>query len=429
MESETTPHALASERLGELADAALADCQSIAEFTDTPGQITRLFLSPATRRLHRWLTDRMQRAGMTVRVDALGNIVGRRQATRVGNHSAPKAFLIGSHIDTVVNAGRYDGVLGVSLAIAVVQSLESAPLPFHIDVIAFSEEEGYRFHTPYLGSAAVAGQFERRWLELVDRHGISLANAIASFGLDLTALPAAAYLPESVLGFVEAHIEQGPMLTAQGWPIAVVSALAGQTRMRFRFIGEAGHAGTLPMESRHDALATAAEVILAAEQLGRRTPGLRATMGTMEVGPNVRNVVPGDVLCSVDIRHTDDLKRRSAVESLLQSAHLAAKSRDVTFHCEAADEQPAVACDRELLGQLSAAAQSAGYPYGVTFSGAGHDLFMMAKLCPSAMLFVRHDGVSHHPNESVTAADVAAAADVLRRTILQLAANANGGAP
>jgi allantoate deiminase len=262
----------------------------------------------------------------------------------------------------------------------------------------------------------------------VDRHGISLANAIASFGLDLTALPAAAYPPDSVLGYLEVHIEQGSVLEAQGWPIAVVSALAGQTRMRFRFIGEAGHAGTLPMENRHDALAAAAEVILAAEALGRQIPELRATVGTIEVGPNVRNVVPGDVLCSVDIRHPNDLKRRTAVESLLQAAHLAAKVRDVSFHCEAADEQPAVACHPRLMEQLSKAAQAAGYPPGVTFSGAGHDLVMMAKLCPAGMLFVRHNGVSHHPSEAVAAADVAAAADVLRRTILQLAANANGSA-
>lgn len=423
--SQNSAHcAIDPDQLAGLAASVMRGCDSIAEFSDVPGQITRLFLSPATRQLHAWLTQRMEQAGMTVRVDAVGNVIGH-SSTALGTVNQRRTLIIGSHIDSVVNAGRYDGPLGVMLGIAVVESLKGQPLPFDIDVIAFSEEEGVRFHTPYLGSAAVAGQFERRWLDLVDRHGITLANAATTFGLDLTRLPAAAYTPASVLGYLEAHIEQGPVLEQNGWPVAVVSALAGQTRMRFRFIGAAGHAGTLPMEARSDALAAAAELILAAESLARRTPGLRATIGTMEVGPNVRNVIPGDVICSVDVRHPGDAERRTAVEALLHAAHLAGKTRDVTFHCEAADEQPAVACDLGLVGHLSTAVKAAGYPEGVTFSGAGHDLVMMAKLCPSAMLFIRHPGVSHHPTESVAATDVAAAIDVLQRTIRSLAATTN----
>jgi allantoate deiminase len=294
------------------------------------------------------------------------------------------------------------------------------PLPLAIDVIAFSEEEGARFHTPYLGSAAVAGQFERRWLDLVDRHGITVANAITTFGLDLTALPAAAYGKSQTVGYLEAHIEQGPLLEQYGWPVAVVTALAGQSRMRSRFIGRAGHAGTLPMEGRADALSAAAEFILAVESLARRTPGLRATVGYLEVGPNVRNVVPGDVLCSVDVRHPHDAQRRTAVESLLQAAHLAGKTRDVSFHCEAADEQPSVACDPNLRRHLSSAIEEAGHPLGEVFSGAGHDLVMMSRLCPSAMLFVRNSGISHHPTESVSTGDVAAAIDVMRRAVLAI---------
>jgi allantoate deiminase len=201
----------------------------------------------------------------------------------------------------------------------------------------------------------------------------------------------------------------------------VVTSLAGQSRMRFRFIGCSGHAGTLPMEVRADALAAAAEFILAAESLARHTPGLRATVGMLEIGPNVRNVVPGDALCSLDVRHPNDGERRRAIDSLLQTAHIAGKSRDVTFHCEAADEQPAVACDSNLRRHLSTAIRLAGYPDGETFSGAGHDLVMMSRLCPSAMLFVRHPGVSHHPTESVAAEDVAAAVDVIRRTVLKVA--------
>ncbi len=410
----------------------MADCDTAAGFTDAPGQIVRLFLSSATKRLHAWLRERMTRAGMIVRVDALGNVIGHYtphpgyattdvQPLARGKEEDPSRVLIlGSHIDTVVNAGRYDGPLGVMLAIAVVESLDGMRLPFGIEVIAFSDQEGARFHTPYLGSAAVAGQFERRWLDLVDRHGITLANAITTFGLDLTRLPAAAYDPTRVLGYLEAHIEQGPILEQNGWPVAVVTALAGQTRMRFRFIGRAGHAGTQPMEVRADALTAAAELVLAAETLARRTPGLRATVGTLEVGPNVRNVVPGDVLCSVDVRHPDDAQRRSAVECLLQLAHVAGKSRDVTFHCEAADEQPAVACDPQLRKHLSTAIESAGYPLGVTFSGAGHDLVMMSRLCPSAMLFVRHSGISHYPSDSLAEEDVAAALDVLRRTVIEI---------
>jgi allantoate deiminase len=413
---------LEAERLSQLAASVMNDCDAVAEFTDVPGQVTRLFLSPATKRLHVWLTKRMTRAGMTVAVDAVGNVIGHYPAEGKANGEA-QVLILGSHVDTVINAGRYDGPLGVMLAIAAVESLNGARLPFAIDVIAFSEEEGARFHTPYLGSAAVAGQFERRWLDLVDRHGISLANAITTFGLNLTALPAAAYEPKRVVGYLEAHIEQGPVLEQNGWPVAIVSSLAGQSRMRFRFIGRAGHAGTLPMELRADALAAAAEFISATESLSRRTPNLRATVGTIEVGPNLRNVVPGDVLCSVDVRHPDDAQRRASVESLLQAAHIAARSRDVSFHCEAADEQPSVECDSILRKNLAAAVESAGYPVGEIFSGAGHDLVMMSRLCRSAILFIRHPGMSHHPGESVAVEDVAVALDVVRRTILILAAS------
>jgi allantoate deiminase len=417
--TSTTLSEIGSQRLTQLAESVMMDCDALAEFTDAPGQITRFFLSPATKRLHGWLTQRMARAGMSVRVDALGNVIGHYAAADASPNS--RVLIFGSHIDTVVNAGRYDGPLGVMLAIAVVESFCGARLPFAIEVIAFSEEEGTRFHTPYLGSAAVSGQFERRWLNLVDRHGITLANAITTFGLDLTTLPAAAYDPARVIAYLEAHIEQGPLLEQNGWPVAVITSLAGQSRMRFRFIGRSGHAGTLPMEARADALAAAAEFVLATESLARRTPGLRATVGMLEVGPNVRNVVPSDAVCSLDIRHPSDTERRRAVDSLLQTAHIAGKSRDVAFHCEAADEQPAVACDSNLRRYLSTAIKSAGYPDGETFSGAGHDLVMMSRLCPSAMLFVRHPGVSHHPSESVAVEDVAVALDVMRRTVLKMA--------
>ena len=419
MPADTISSAIDSQRLAQLAESVMIGCDAMAQFTDVPGQITRLFLSPATKRLHHWLTQRMSDAGMRVHVDALGNVIGHYATA--SDSSECRRFILGSHVDTVINAGPYDGPLGVMLAITVVESLAGMRLPFGIDVIAFSEEEGVRFRTPYLGSSAVAGCFERQWLDFVDRNGITLANAITTFGLDLTALPAAAYDPAHVVGYLEAHIEQGPVLEQNRWPVAVVRALAGQSRMRFRFIGQAGHAGTLPMESRADALAAAAEFILAAESLGCRTPGLRTTVGTLEIGPNVRNVVPGDAICSVDVRHPDDTERHRAVDSLLQAAHIAGKSRDVTFHCEAADEQPAVTCDPVLTQHLSAAIAAAGYPEVETFSGAGHDLVMMSRLCPAAMLFIRHPGVSHHPNESVDLRDVAAALDVIRRTVLALA--------
>ena len=424
MPNNFTSSNLDAERLARLAESVMEGCDAMAGFSDVAGQTTRLFLSPATKRLHDWLRSRMSDARMSVRVDSLGNMIGHRAADV--DQSNSRVLLLGSHVDTVINAGRYDGSLGVMLSIAAVESLADVRLPFGIDVIAFSEEEGVRFHTPYLGSAALAGQFERRWLELVDRHGISLANAITTFGLDLMKLPSVSYDPARVLGYIAAHIEQGPVLMQQGWPVAVVTSLAGQTRMRFRFIGQIGHAGTLPMELRADALAAAAELILEGEALGRRTPGLRVTIGQLEVGPNIRNIVPGDVLCSVDVRHPEDCERRKAVDALLQAAHIAGRTRDVSFHCEAADEQPAVACDLGLRQKLSTAIQSVGYPHGETFCGAGHDLVMMSRLCPAAMLFVRHPGVSHHPSESVAVEDVGVALDVLRRTILALAAEMGG---
>jgi allantoate deiminase len=417
--SETLSSTLDLCQVGKFANTALADCETIATFSDVPGQTTRLFLTAATKRLHTWLRQRMERAGLQVRVDALGNVIGHYPAAE--STQPERVLLVGSHLDTVVNAGRYDGPLGVMLGVALIESLAGQKLPYAIDIVAFSEEEGVRFHTPYLGSAAIAGQFERRWFDLVDKNGITLANAIASFGLNVSALPAAAYDPARVIGYLEVHIEQGPLLERNGWPVAVVSALAGQSRLRFRFVGEAGHAGTLPMECRSDALAAAAEFVVAAEAVGRRTEGLRVTVGCIDVSPNVRNIIPGDVLCSVDVRHPEDTARRSAVDQLLQAAHLAGKTRSVQFHCEAADEQPAVGCDAQLRSRLMQALRAAGYPPSEVYCGAGHDLVMMAKLCPSAMLLVRHPGLSHHPSETVAAEDVTVALAVLRRAVLALA--------
>jgi allantoate deiminase len=419
MRAESTDHS--TPHLTQLAESVMTACDRVATFTDAPGEITRLFLSPATKRLQAWLLDYMRQAGLESRIDAVGNVVGHYAAANETAENAGRVLLVGSHLDTVVNAGRYDGVLGVMLGIAAVESLEGERLPFAIDVVGFSEEEGVRFGTPYLGSAAIAGCFDGEWLELTDGQGVRLADAITEFGLEASAIEAAAYDPERVVGFLECHIEQGPVLLQQNLPVAVVSGIAGQSRLRLRMQGTAGHAGTLPMDARSDALAAAAALIVAAETIGHRTPGLRVTVGKIEVEPNLRNVVPGEAVLAVDIRHPDDIQRRLAVESVLHEAREAADARGVKFTCEAIDDQPAIGCDPNLVGHLTKAIKVAGYPFGVTYSGAGHDAVIMSKFCPTAMLFVRHPGVSHHPSESVDIKDVAVALDVLRRTILNLA--------
>lgn len=399
--------------LAALARRALERCDTLGGFSDEPGRLTRTFLSPAMRCVHASLAGWMEEAGLTVRTDALGNLIGRS-----GSADAP-VFLLGSHLDTVPDAGRYDGVLGVLLALAAVESLAGRPLPFALDVIGFSEEEGIRFRRPYLGSLAVTGGFEADLLALRDADGVTVAEAIHAFGLNPADAAQAAYDPARVQGYLETHIEQGPVLEERELPLAVVQAIAGQTRVRLKFLGEAGHAGTTPMGLRRDAFAGAAEFALAVEAVGRAVPGLTATVGAVWVTPNAPNVIPGAAELSLDVRHAEDDRRHGAVDELLARARRVAAGRGLAWQVVSEAHEQAVRMDEGHTRRLARALTEAGMPAPPLVSGAGHDAVVMARMTPAAMLFLRSPGgLSHHPDERVIPEDVAAALEVMHRFLL-----------
>ena len=396
----------------------IAECRRIAAMSEEPDRITRRFLSPPVHDVHALLRGRMESLGMTVSTDAAGNLRGLWQPAGARG----RRLVLGSHIDTVPNAGAFDGVLGVALALEWVELAQELKLPLPIEVIAFSEEEGVRFGVPFIGSRAVAGRFDPALLKLKDADGVTLEAAIRAFGLDPGRIADAA-LDSAVLGFVEIHIEQGPVLDAEGLSVAAVTAIDGQTRLTLEFTGHANHAGTTPMHLRRDALAGAAEWIAAVESLAKRAEGLVATVGKMDVEPNVANVIAGAAHVSLDVRHSEDAARKSAVESLLAQAESIAARRGLALQCTRQMDQPAVPMDERLTAILAAAIESAGLPAKRMASGAGHDAMVMAARVPTAMLFLRSPGgVSHHPDETVLEEDVEAALQVGRKFLERLAA-------
>ncbi|MGO9338283.1 MAG: allantoate amidohydrolase [Terracidiphilus sp.] len=398
---------------------AIAECLLIATMTEEPGRITRRFLTPPMRAVHAHLRERMEGLGMTVEVDAAGNLRGLWQP--VGAIS--RRIILGSHIDTVPNAGAFDGVLGVTMALEWVELAQRLSLPLAVEVIAFSEEEGVRYGQPFLGSRAVAGRFDASLLALTDAEGTTVDAAMRAFGLDPASIGDAVVADEAAC-FVEIHIEQGPLLEAEGLSVAAVTGIVGQTRMTVSFTGHANHAGTTPMHLRRDALAAAAEWISAVEALAQSTEGLAATVGRVIVEPNVGNVVPGLARASLDVRHAYDATRLSAVEELLDRASAIAARRGLALERTGQLDQPAIPMDEKLTAFLTDAIGAAGYPAKTMPSGAGHDAMVMAGRLPTAMLFLRSPGgISHHPAETVLEEDVEAALHVGREFLLRLASH------
>lgn len=395
---------------------AIAECRQIATMSEEAGRTTRRFLTPPVRAVHAYLSARMEALGMITRVDAVGNLRGVWQPA--GGSS--KRIVIGSHIDTIPDAGAFDGVLGVALALEWVEIAQEMNLSLGIEAIAFSEEEGVRFGVPFLGSRAVAGRFDASLLSLADANGTTVEGAIRSFGLDPAGIADAA-LDGDAIAFVEIHIEQGPVLEAEGLSVAAVCAIAGQTRLGLEFSGQARHAGTTPMNLRHDALAAAAEWITAVEQLAQRTAGLVATIGKIGVEPNAGNVIPGRAHLSLDVRHAHDAARSAAVGELQAKAAAIAERRGIAVSTTSRWEQPAVPMDERMTALLTDAIEAAGFPAKTMSSGAGHDAMVMAGRMPTAMLFLSSPGgISHHPSESVQVEDVEASLYVGREFLLCL---------
>jgi allantoate deiminase len=400
--------------IGAAAETVMQRCEMLAKCSEEPDKLTRPFASDAMHQAHALVGGWMSEAGMTVRRDNIGNMRGRYDAVAPGGPT----MLLGSHLDSVRGAGKYDGPLGVAVAIAAVQRLQDSKtrLPFGIEVIGFADEEGLRFGSTYLGSRAVAGTFEADDLARTDAGGMSMADAISAFGGDPLRIDDDRWHEGDLLGYCEVHIEQGPVLEARRLPVGVVSAIAGQNRYAITFKGEAGHAGTVPMNQRRDALVAAAELVLAAEAEGRSGDGLMATVGRLEVHPGAANVIPGEVELSLDVRHADDTTRADAARRILACAQDIATKRNVAIAAHMLSENAAVPCAPRLVSLLSQAVEDAGQPVVRLPSGAGHDGVPMATLTDIGMLFVRcKGGVSHNPAEAVTAEDAAVAIDVVGR--------------
>ena len=395
----------------------IAHCRKIALMSEEVGRTTRTFLSPPMHEVHSYFREWMESLGMHVTVDAAGNLRG---VYSCGRNASPR-LVIGSHLDTVPDAGAFDGVLGVVIGVGLIESLRGGKLGIDIEVIGFSEEEGVRFGTPFIGSRAVVRQLDENMLAITDSNGVSIAEAIRAFGLDPSKLPYAALHPATI-GYLEFHIEQGPVLDSVGLPLGIVAGIAGQSRFLVTFIGKSNHAGTTPMHLRHDALAASAEWIVLVEVTAHSTDGLVATVGRIHANPGVGNVIPGRVEASLDVRHPSDPIRLAAVASLRKEAEEIALRRGLTVEWTEQLAQPTVLLDRTMSLKLKHAAEAAGFPTPRLFSGAGHDAMVIAPHIPSGMLFLRSPGgISHHPDESVLEADV----EAVMRTGLQFIASLN----
>jgi allantoate deiminase len=368
---------------------------------------------------HREVSSWMRAVGMTVSVDTVGNLWGVYPGASRG---APR-ILMGSHLDTVPNAGAFDGILGVVIAVGLVESLQEQKLSFGIEVVGFSEEEGVRFGVPFIGSRALVGRADEELLGRKDQRGISVRKAIQDFGLNPDEI-SKAMLSDDVLGYIEFHIEQGPVLESLGRPLGAVEAITGQNRLEFTFSGQANHAGTTPMNLRHDALAAAAEWIVSVENLARRTPGLVATVGFVEAKPGATNVIPGEARATLDIRHASDRARTEALDELIRQAESIAARRGMAVKWRMLLAQNAVAMDPFLTQQIERAIQKAGCDVHRMASGAGHDAMILAEKLPAAMIFLRTPGgISHDPSESVHVDDVAKALECGHHLLTQLAAS------
>ena len=395
--------------------------RELASFTEKPPEMTRLSLTAVHRASVDHLTNLFVAAGMTTEIDPLGCLVGRYAPDGAG----PRTLMIGSHIDTVRNAGIYDGNLGVILGLSLIETLhrDKASLPFAIELIAFSDEEGVRFPSTLTASKSMAGRYDPKWLEECDAKGVSRREALEGFGAPATDPNSMARDPAKIVGYVEAHIEQGPVLEAQGLPLGIVTAINGVTRGQVVVRGMAGHAGTLPMAMRRDALTAAAEMMLAIETRAREEADLVGTVGIVEVPHSAINVVPGETRFTFDVRSPSDEARRHAVVDIERAIKAIAAQRGVEVTFEVRHRAPATTCDAALSDLLEKAAQDVATAPIRLPSGAGHDAMSFRNVLPGAMLFVRcKGGISHNPAEYASPEDMELAARALRRFVMRLAA-------
>jgi allantoate deiminase/N-carbamoyl-L-amino-acid hydrolase len=392
----------------------------LAEHSETPDGLTCTYLSAAHRAVAAQLRAWMEAVGLEAEIDAVGNVVGRLRGPVLG-----KTLLLASHYDTVRNAGKYDGRLGILAPLLVAEHLHAAgeQLPFTLEVIAFAEEEGVRFSTPYIGSSAIAGRFEPVWLERQDSSGARLRDIMQEAGGDPRIIGGLARRADNLIGYIEVHIEQGPVLLHENLPVGIVTSIAGAVRCAATVTGTAGHAGTVPMQLRHDAAAAAAEIVLAVERRCSGTPMLVGTVGQLAVRDGAINVIPARCDLALDIRAADDPVRDAALADILLEIKQIAARRGVGIEVDELTRTPAVSCARRLQDVLAESTERAGIRPFYLSSGAGHDALMFHGLTDIAMLFVRcgHGGISHSPLETVTAEDAGIAVRILLDAVRNLA--------
>ncbi len=393
-------------------------CQALARCSEDPGGLTRIFMSKEQRAVNDLTLGWMREAGMSARLDAIGNVVGRYEGEREG----AACLMLGSHLDTVRNAGKYDGMLGVVAAIDCVHTLSTRGrrLPFAIEVVGFADEEGVRFGSTLLGSRAIAGTFDAKLLESRDKAGMSMREALTAFGLDPERVGDAVRRRAEILAYAELHIEQGPVLEAEGLAVGVVTAINGANRFTVEVEGMAGHAGTVPMSLRRDALAAAAECVLAIESRCGREPELVGTVGKLECAPGATNVIPGNVRFTIDLRAPSDEQRRRASADINEVIPSICARRGLKVDVRPTHEGKTALCAQWLQQQIGSAIEAEGLPVRRLASGAGHDGMALVDLVDIGMLFVRcKDGISHNPLEAITVADAELSARVFLRFIEQ----------
>jgi allantoate deiminase len=400
-----------------LGDEIVSRINQLGTISETPEHLARIFLSPEHRAAANLILSWMREAGIAAHMDAIGNVCGRYEGDRPGL----PCLMLGSHYDTVRDAGKWDGPLGLITAIACVADLNrrALRLPFAIEIVGFADEEGVRFASTLLGSRAVAGTFDESVLDTRDRDGISMREALVQFGLDPALVGSAARARRELHAYIELHIEQGPVLERENLPVGVVTAIAGATRLAANLTGMAGHAGTVPMAQRRDALAGAAECIVAVEDFCKAdSEGLVGTVGVISAMPGATNVIPGRVSFTLDIRAPADAHRKLAVTEIVRRIEAIAKRRDLSLQIDVTHENRTVPCAPWLKAQVAEAVAVEGYPVFELPSGAGHDGMAMIDISDVAMLFVRcRGGISHNPAEHVELADADAGARVLLRLI------------
>lgn len=398
-------------RVEQYADEVMQRCDTLGKISQSSTYLDRRYLSPEHMQANEQVSIWMQEAGMQTWQDAVGNVWGRYKS------AVPdaKRLILGSHLDTVINGGKYDGMLGVIAPIALIDmfTAQQIALPFDIDIVGFCDEEGTRFGTTLLGSRALTGQWQSQSATLCDENEISLRQAMLDVGLDFDRVITSKLDPDSLLGYIELHIEQGPVLEKHNLPTGIVSGIAGAKRLQLSVTGMAGHAGTVPMTMRQDALVGASTMIVAIEKIAQQA-GIVATVGTIENRPNAVNVISGQATFSLDIRSDNNALRDATLTTIIQACEKISETRQLHFNYTLTHDAPAVLCYPPFINALTVATKQSGITPLTLLSGAGHDAMAMADICPIAMLFTRcNKGISHHPAEAINSSDVAASLRVL----------------